>query len=80
MKNFEIDTDNDIRMLHSGQVSAENPTFTSEQELRRIVVNWPLSRLVEVWNQLPCAGEPATPRPHLPPLSNSQYGLISTGS
>jgi hypothetical protein len=55
MKNFEIDAENHVRVLDSGEVSATGLTFASEGELRRITAEWPLARLVEVWNRLPGA-------------------------
>ena len=55
MKNYEIDTEYNVRVLDSGQVSAEGATFASEPDLRKITAEWPLARLVEVWNKLPGA-------------------------
>jgi hypothetical protein len=55
MKNFEIDAANNVRVLDSGQVSAPDATFANEQQLRQITADWPLARLVAVWNRLPGA-------------------------
>ena len=53
MKKLEIDTESNVRVLDSDQVSPDGATFQNEQELRKITAEWPLSRLVEVWNRLP---------------------------
>ena len=55
MKNFEIDTENNVRVLDSAPVGPDSAAFQNEQELRKITADWPLSRLVEVWNKLPGA-------------------------
>ena len=55
MKNFEIDTENNIRVLDSAPVGPDSAAFQNEQELRKIIAEWPLYRLVEVWNKLPGA-------------------------
>ena len=53
MKNYQLTAENDVRMLDSGEVSASGATFQNEPELRKITADWPLTRLVEVWNKLP---------------------------
>ncbi len=53
LKKLAIDTKNNVRVPDSDQVRPEGATFQNEQELRRITAERPLSRLVEVWNQLP---------------------------
>jgi len=53
MKNYQLTAENAVRMLDSGAVSATGETFQNEEGLRKITSDWPLSRLVEVWNRVP---------------------------
>ena len=54
MKVFSITTDNQVRVFGSQQEApAGSGTFASAEELAALVHEWPIARLVEVWNQLP---------------------------
>jgi hypothetical protein len=56
MKMFSITTDNQVRVFASQeQVPAGSATFANAEELAALVHDWPMARLVEVWNQLPGA-------------------------
>jgi hypothetical protein len=56
MKMFAITTDNQVRAFASEErVSAGNAAFGSAEELAALVHDWPITRLVAVWNQLPGA-------------------------
>jgi hypothetical protein len=51
MTTFVIDTDNNIAAHAEAPVSAnETTTFASQKELAKLTAEWPISRLVEVWN------------------------------
>jgi hypothetical protein len=54
MKVFSITANNQVRVFASEQ---EAPTgeavFGSAEQLAALVQEWPIARLVEVWNQLP---------------------------
>jgi hypothetical protein len=51
MKSFSIDRDNHTAAL-AGSKKAEN-AFHSEAELYKLTADWPVSRLVEIWNSIP---------------------------
>jgi Protein of unknown function (DUF3489) len=57
---FTIDADNNITVLASSQQIEEREagteTFSSPHELAALAVQWPGSRLVEIWNSLPGVG------------------------
>ena len=57
MTTFAIDTDNTITAYTAGDaIPAEHARFTSEKELVKLAANWPIDRLVEIWNSF--AGAP----------------------
>jgi hypothetical protein len=58
MKTFTIDTDNNISVFTSKkEAAAASATpfdpFTSQSELADVATDWPMSRLVEIWNSIP---------------------------
>jgi hypothetical protein len=58
MKTFTIDADNDISVFTSKkEAAAASATpfdpFASQSELTELVADWPMSRLVEIWNSIP---------------------------
>lgn len=48
---YQIADDNHVHAVAGTE--AGGAVFASEQELARLAADWPLRRLVEVWNQLP---------------------------
>ncbi len=67
MTTFAIDTDNTITAYTAGDaIPAEHARFTSEKELVKLGANWPIDRLVEIWNSF--AGVP--PFGDLKPVKN----------
>ena len=57
MTTFTIDTDNNITAFASAEEAAAATTapidsFTSEKELAALAANWPMERLVAIWNSL----------------------------
>jgi hypothetical protein len=58
MKTFTIDTDNNISVFASKKEAAAASTtpfdpFASQNELVELAAEWPMSRLVEIWNCIP---------------------------
>lgn len=57
MKTFTIDSDNNISVFASKKETAAASTpfdpFTSQSELAELAAEWPMSRLVEIWNSIP---------------------------
>jgi hypothetical protein len=58
MKTFTIDADNNISVFTSKkEAAAASATpfdpFTSQSELADVAAEWPMSRLVEIWNSIP---------------------------
>jgi hypothetical protein len=58
MKTFTIDADNNISVFTSKKeaaVASATPfdPFTSQSELADLATDWPMSRLVEIWNSIP---------------------------
>jgi hypothetical protein len=58
MKTFTIDADNNISVFTSKkEASAASATpfdpFASQSELAELATEWPMSRLVEIWNSIP---------------------------
>ena len=55
MNVFTIDAENNIRALPSAESSVvpcpEAQSVTSQKEFAKLVADWPLTRLVETWNQ-----------------------------
>jgi integrase/recombinase XerD len=48
---FTIDTDNNIAAhAEAPDKTGNQQVFTSEEELAKLAVEWPVSRLIEVWN------------------------------
>jgi hypothetical protein len=56
MKMFSITTNNQVRVFASErEAPAGEAVFGSAEQFAALVQEWPLARLVEVWNQLPGA-------------------------
>lgn len=55
MTTFVIDAQNDITVLGSKQEAdgITGESFSSQQELAKLVAPWPGSRLIAIWNRLP---------------------------
>jgi len=56
MKTFVIDSTNCAKAYLAAETarkSSSGTRFTTEKELRSVSRDWPLSRLVAIWNQLP---------------------------
>jgi hypothetical protein len=58
MKTFTIDTDNNISVFTSKKEAAAAAAtpfdpFTTQSELADLAADWPMSRLVEIWNSIP---------------------------
>src|SRR5215470_13775376 len=58
MKTFTIDSDNNITVFASKKEAAAASTtpfdpFASQSELAELAADWPMSRLVEIWNSIP---------------------------
>src|SRR5215467_7184987 len=58
MKTFTIDSDNNITVFASKKEAAAASTtpfdpFASQSELADLTADWPMSRLVEIWNSIP---------------------------
>lgn len=56
MKAFTIDAENNITVYASAKAAPKTEAtevFTSENALAELAVNWPATRLVEIWNSLP---------------------------
>jgi len=58
MKTFTIDADNNISVFTSKQEAAAASAtpfdpFASQSELAELAAEWPMSRLVEIWNSIP---------------------------
>src|ERR1035437_10213105 len=55
MKLFSIDREKNVTVFgkRKDAESATGDTFHSETELNELVVAWPASRLVEIWNSIP---------------------------
>ena len=53
---FHVTAEDHIRVMNEHEPADRNPvdsTFASEQELEELVHEWPMKRLVEIWNHLP---------------------------
>ncbi|MGI8961515.1 MAG: hypothetical protein ACR2IV_17495 [Bryobacteraceae bacterium] len=53
---FHFTTEDHIRVLNAQEpieTGAGDSTFASEKELRELGREWPMKRLVEIWNRLP---------------------------
>jgi hypothetical protein len=69
MKTFTIDADNNISVFTSKkEAAAASATsfdrFTSQSELAELATDWPMARLVEIWNSIP--GVTAVTKVHQP--------------
>ena len=53
MKTYTIDTENSITAHTTKQEAGDGESFSSQQELARLVAEWPSERLIEVWNGIP---------------------------
>ena len=53
---FHVTTEDHIRAINeqaSAETEAGDSTFASEQELHQLAKEWPMKRLVAIWNRLP---------------------------
>ena len=53
---FHLTTDDHIGIINEqgpAETNAGGSTFTSEQDLQELATEWPMKRLVEIWNHLP---------------------------
>jgi len=53
---FHVTAEDHIRVMNEHEPADSNAggsTFASEQELEELVHEWPMKRLVEIWNHLP---------------------------
>ena len=53
---FHLTTDDHIRAINEQGPAATEPggsTFANDQELHELAKEWPMKRLVEIWNRLP---------------------------
>ena len=53
---FHVTTEDHIRVMNEPWTADRDPggsTFASEQEFEELASEWPMKRLVEIWNRLP---------------------------
>src|SRR5437763_9959483 len=52
---FHLTSDDHIRIMNEQgpETNAAGTTFASEQEFHDLAKEWPMKRLVEIWNHLP---------------------------
>jgi hypothetical protein len=50
MNTFTIDTDNNITAYAGIPTNADAESFSTEKELEKLTADWPMSRIVEIWN------------------------------
>ena len=50
---FHLTTDDHINEQGPADADAGGITFASEQEFNELANEWPMKRLVEIWNRLP---------------------------
>ena len=53
---FHLTTDDHIGIINEqgpAETDTAGITFASEQELQKLATEWPMKRLVEIWNRLP---------------------------
>jgi hypothetical protein len=51
MRTFTIDPDNNITVLAEVPAGADrSTTFTNEKEMAKLTADWPVSRLIDIWN------------------------------
>ena len=57
MKTFTIENETNNITIHATRQDAEmvpdSERFANEAALAKLAANWPMSRLVEIWNSLP---------------------------
>jgi hypothetical protein len=57
MTTFTIDHESNkiipVDSEHDGEVAAGTERFSSHADLASLAVNWPMARLIEIWNNLP---------------------------
>jgi hypothetical protein len=52
-KTYRITADNVVQLVEAGHEQVEGAAFATADEFTQLVADWPLRRLVEVWNNLP---------------------------
>jgi hypothetical protein len=50
---FQIDSDDTVRVVDQGRELELEHAFASFEQLEQVAADWPLRRLVAVWNNLP---------------------------
>jgi hypothetical protein len=53
---FHVTPEDRIRVMNEHEPTDRNPgdsSFASEKELQEVASDWPMKRLVEIWNRLP---------------------------
>ncbi len=53
---FHVTPEDHIRVINEHEPADRNPrdsNFASEKELQELINEWPMKRLVEIWNRLP---------------------------
>ena|SRR5438105_922847 len=53
---FHLTTEDDIRVIHEqgpAETDASGRTSASEQAFNNLAGEWPMKRLIEIWNRLP---------------------------
>jgi hypothetical protein len=50
MRTFTIDPDNNITVLAEVPGADRSTTFTNEKEMAKLTADWPVSRLIDIWN------------------------------
>src|ERR1700693_6583054 len=53
---FHVTPEDHIRVINEHEPADRSPrdsSFASEKELQELVNEWPMKRLVEIWNRLP---------------------------
>ena len=53
---FHVTTEDHVRVMNEPGTADRDPggsTFASEQEFEELASEWPMKRLVEIWNRLP---------------------------
>lgn len=53
MITYTIDSENSITALGAEQEGGDDESFSSQQELAKLVAEWPAKRLIEIWNGIP---------------------------
>ena len=53
---FHLTTEDDIRVIHEqgpAETDGGSSTYANEQEFNKLAREWPMKRLIEIWNRLP---------------------------